>query len=49
MVDEIERLIFLKELGNLLDEYKNCQNDHVQRSICDDILLLCGALVSNPE
>ncbi|MBM7693918.1 hypothetical protein JOC77_003362 [Peribacillus deserti] len=49
MVDEEERLIFLKELGHLIDEYKNCHNEGVQRSICDDILLLCGALVSNPD
>ncbi|WP_409298537.1 hypothetical protein V1498_09515 [Peribacillus sp. SCS-26] len=44
MVDPLERVIFLKELSNLLEEYKKCENGSLQEIICDDILLLCGVL-----
>ncbi|WP_155890084.1 hypothetical protein [Peribacillus kribbensis] len=44
MIDEEERLIFFKEIELLLHEYKNCRDGDIQKSICSDILLICGAL-----
>ncbi|WP_409288467.1 hypothetical protein [Peribacillus sp. SCS-37] len=49
MVNQEERIIFLKELSNLLEEYKKCENGSLQEIICDDILLLCGALSAHLE
>ncbi|WP_174732413.1 hypothetical protein [Mesobacillus harenae] len=45
MIQDQERLIFLKELDHLFDEYKNSPNDQVQQTIYEDILLICEALI----
>jgi hypothetical protein len=46
MVSEVERLLFIKELGRLLIELNNCSENQVRSNIRKDILLLRKALVS---
>lgn len=35
-----EMLIFINELGLLIDEYQRCKNTEIKEQIYDDILLL---------
>jgi hypothetical protein len=35
-----EMLIFINELGLLIEEYKRCRNEEIKELIYDDILLL---------
>ncbi len=44
MLSKAEHLLFIRELGRLQGEYKNCTDTQVQECIHQDILLLLKAL-----
>lgn len=44
MVKNDERIIFIIELGRLLDEYHKCPYEAVKKSIYEDIVLLRHAI-----
>ncbi|WP_180955017.1 hypothetical protein [Bacillus sp. V3-13] len=47
MVTEYDHLLYIKEIGNLLDEYKKCSDPNIQQHIYKDIVLLCEALIED--
>ncbi len=49
MVSEFERLLFIKELGRLLIELNNCNDNQVRNNTSKDILLLRKALVCRSD
>jgi hypothetical protein len=40
MVKDLEILMFIKELGRLLEDYKKCTDETVKAMIQDDIMFL---------
>ncbi|WP_226085107.1 MULTISPECIES: hypothetical protein [Mesobacillus] len=44
MINEEEKLIFLKELGRLIDDYKRCCDDEYQERIYEDIMHLINVI-----
>ncbi|CAM4023606.1 hypothetical protein QNH36_13935 [Mesobacillus sp. AQ2] len=44
MINEEEKLIFLKELGRLIDDYKRCCDDEYQEQIYEDIMQLINVI-----
>ena len=44
MINEEEKLIFLKELGRLIDDYKRCCDDEYQEQIYEDIMHLINVI-----
>lgn len=45
MHDEFETLLFIKELGRLMDDYEKCDNQEAKDEIYQDILLLSDAIL----
>lgn len=44
MINEEEKLIFLKELGRLIEDYKRCCDDEYQEQIYEDIMHLINVI-----
>jgi hypothetical protein len=44
MINDEEKLIFLKELGRLIDDYKKCCDDEYQEQIYEDIMHLISVI-----
>lgn len=44
MISKAERLLFVRELGRLLNDLKKCNDDQVSECIYQDILLLLNTL-----
>ncbi|WP_170169171.1 hypothetical protein [Mesobacillus subterraneus] len=44
MIDEEEKLIFLRELGRLIDDYSRCCDDEFQEQIYEDIMHLISII-----
>ena len=40
MIKDLEILMFIKELGRLLEDYKRCTDETIKTMIHDDILFL---------
>ncbi|MFP3844917.1 hypothetical protein [Priestia filamentosa] len=49
IIREKELLLFIKELGLLLEDYKKCKDKAVQKEIQQDILLLSKVIDPNKE
>jgi hypothetical protein len=48
-IGEKELLLFIKELGHLLEDHKRCKNKRVKKEIYQDILLLSDVIDPNKE
>ncbi|MGG1219922.1 hypothetical protein ABE236_20985 [Priestia endophytica] len=48
-IGEKELLLFIKELGHLLEDHKRCENKRVKKEIYQDILLLSDVIDPNKE
>ncbi|WP_176713609.1 hypothetical protein [Pseudobacillus wudalianchiensis] len=46
MISDSELVIFMKELGKLIDEYYGCPKESIKKEIHQDILLLCSVISS---
>ncbi|MEK4029107.1 MULTISPECIES: hypothetical protein [Bacillaceae] len=44
MLSDSELVIFIKELGKLIDEYYDCPKEAIRKEIHQDILLLCSVI-----
>lgn len=44
MLNEEEKLIFLKEIGRLIDDYKRCCDNEYQEQIYEDIMHLINVI-----
>lgn len=44
MINEEEKLIFLKELGRLIDDYTRCNEGEYQEQIYEDIMHLINVI-----
>jgi hypothetical protein len=44
MINEEEKLIFLKELGRLIEDYNKCCDDQYQEQIYEDIMHLISVI-----
>ncbi|NHM31581.1 hypothetical protein [Neobacillus terrae] len=44
MADNFENLMFIRELGRLMSDYRNCNDNDIKRAIYKDIELLGKAL-----
>jgi hypothetical protein len=44
MINDEERLIFLRELGRLIEDYNKCCDDHYQEQIYEDIMHLISVI-----
>lgn len=44
MLSDSELVIFIKELGKLIDEYYDCPKESIRKEIHQDILLLCSVI-----
>jgi hypothetical protein len=49
IIGEKELLLFIKELGRLLEDYKKCKDKTIQKEIHLDILLLSEVIDPNKE
>ena len=44
MINEEEKLIFIKELGRLIEDYQNCYDNDFQEQIYEDIMHLISVI-----
>ncbi|WP_180953692.1 hypothetical protein [Bacillus sp. T33-2] len=49
MAEVEEHLIFIKELGRLFRDYRNCRDEEVKQQIIEDIHLLGRAIDSGDQ
>lgn len=44
MINEEEKLIFIKELGRLIEDYQKCYDNDFQEQIYEDIMHLISVI-----
>lgn len=44
MINAEEKLIFIKELGRLIEDYQKCYDDEYQEQIYEDIMHLISVI-----